>query len=141
MNGDGFKGFKGTLIAPSATAAFLKNVSDESLQISEVSSVLQQILVDVELCDSINQRRKYDAERLKHENEKKHYKHIIQEYKAINAALTEKRTAVADSFFNKFITVAAEYEVLKMHKDDSSRVKELERRLEEAERMLRSKER
>ncbi|GMH70546.1 hypothetical protein TrST_g14039 [Triparma strigata] len=139
MNGDGFKG---TLIAPSAKlSSFLKNISDESLQISEVSSVLQQILVDVELCDSINQRRKYDAERLKHENEKKHYKHIIQEYKAINATLTEKRTAVADSFFNKFITVAAEYEVLKMHKDDSSRVKELERRLEEAERMLRSKER
>ncbi|GMH70397.1 hypothetical protein TL16_g05397 [Triparma laevis f. inornata] len=91
----------------------------------------------------MNLRNAQRAERNKFEQEREKFVRIINEYRALEKTQSAQTKSVADKFFIDFITFANNYELQTSQSSSSSsaRVLELEKKLEEAERMLRSKER
>ncbi|GMH67073.1 hypothetical protein TrLO_g1838 [Triparma laevis f. longispina] len=131
------------VMSSSGAQQLFEGLAAESRDKEEVSQVLSQVLLDVEYAHFLNLRNAQRAERNKFEQEREKFVRIINEYRALEKTQSAQTKSVADKFFIDFITFANNYELQTSQSSSSSsaRVLELEKKLEEAERMLRSKER
>ena len=128
-----------------ALKAALNELSEDAARHEEVCSVLDSIVLDVELAESINSRRRVQKKIAASKTEIQALRDACAEYRMVEAAREEERKTVADAFVQDLVKLTSKYEKMQQElaeaKEGMKSVSTLSRQLADSERRCRTLER